>query len=105
MSFAGMFRLIVISLSTASVACGLGNDDAVQQTLPAINVQYDFPASETLLSKSQVLSASGQDRAFQERVRSMHKSLDRMSDVAERFVQQAEADLDRLVAVVQASSS
>ena len=98
-----MFRLIVLALS--SVAFGLRADDTVQQTLPAINVQYDFPASETLLSKSQVLSASGQDRAFQERVRSMHKSLDRMSDVAERFVQQAGVDLDRLLAVVQVSSS
>ena len=98
-----MFRFIVLALS--SVAFGLRTDAATQQTLPAINVQYDFPASETLLSKQQVLDASGQDKAFQGRVRSMHRSLDRMSDVAERFVQQAGVDLDRLLAVVQASSS
>ena len=98
-----MFRLIALALSC--VAFGLRTDDAVRQTLPAITVQYDFPASETLLSKKQVLDASGLDRAFQGRVRSMHKSLDRMSDVAERFVQQAGVDLDRLLAVVRASSS
>ena len=58
-----MFRFIVLALS--SVAFGLRTDAATQQTLPAINVQYDFPASETLLSKQQVLDASGQDKAFQ----------------------------------------
>ena len=98
-----MFRFILFCLSAASVAPAVATD-AVEQTLPAINVQYDFPASETLLSKTQVLDASVQDRAFQERVRSVHNHLDRMDEVANQFVKQASMDLDRLLEVVQSSS-
>ena len=96
-----MYRFVFLCLSAASVACG--SSDAVQQTLPAINVQYDFPASETLLSKREVLDASGREEAFQQRLRSLQEGVDRMGEVAGQFMHQAMVDLDRLSEVVRLS--
>ena len=99
-----MFRIVLLCLSAASVA-RVSATEVAEQTLPAINVQYEFPASETLMSKSDLLDASAQDKAFHDRVRKVHEQLDRIGDVASQFAEQAVIDLDRLLAVAQLSLS
>ena len=99
-----MLRFLLLCLAASFVSRGFAAG-AGEQTLPAINVQYEFPASETLLSKHQVLGAAVHDKAFQDRIRRLQKHTDVMGEVANRFVKQAVVDLDRLLEVLQASST
>ena len=61
-----MLRTIfVLSCSLSAVASSVGSAD---QTLPAINVKYDFPPSSTLASAKESLDVMNRDALFAKRV-------------------------------------
>ena len=78
-----MFRaLSVLSLSAFAVASSLNDAD---QTLPAINVKFDFPLSSTLVSARELLEIADRDAVFAKRVQHAEDKTVHLSQVLQQF--------------------
>jgi CPW-WPC domain-containing protein len=94
-----MFRaLSVLSLSASAVASSLNDAD---QTLPAINVKFDFPSSSTLVSARELLEVADRDAVFAKRVQHAEEKTMHLSQVLQQFAREVDDQLGTLASIVQ----
>ena len=94
-----MFRaLSVLSLSAFAVASSLNDAD---QTLPAINVKFDFPLSSTLVSARELLEIADRDAVFAKRVQHAEDKTVHLSQVLQQFAHEVDDQLVTLASIVQ----
>ena len=98
-----MLQMISVLLFSASAVASSLND--VDQSLPAINVKFDFPSSSTLVSTKERLDIVNRDATFAKRVQHAQLKTQHLSRVLEEFANEAHDQLGALLSVVQPISS
>ena len=90
------------SLLVSALASSLSD---VDQTLPAINVKFDFPSSSTLVSSKERLDVVNQDAVFAKRVHHTQLKTQHLSQVLQEFAMNVHNQLDALLSVVKPMTS
>ena len=93
-----MLRSIsALSFSFFAVAVA---SSGVGQTIPAINVKYDFPSSSTALSAQGKLDLLHRDSMFTKRVQHVHMKTKQLSRVLQEFANTAHDQLEAALLLV-----
>ena len=90
------------SLLVSALASSLSD---VDQTLPAINVKFDFPSSSTLVSSKERLDVVNRDAVFAKRVHHAQVKTQHLSQVLQEFAMDVHDQLDALLSVVKPMTS
>ena len=94
-----MLRVLCVSLF--SVSAFASSLDDVDQTLPSINVKFDFPSSSTVVSAKERLDIVNRDAVFMKRVRHVQQKVQHLSNVLETFARGAHDQLGAVLSIVQ----
>ena len=94
-----MLRILCfLAFSTSAIATSLHDRD---QTLPAINVKYDFSSSSTIASAKEKLDIVNRDAVFSKRVQNVQLKTQEMSHALQEFAREVRSQLDAVVSIVQ----
>ena len=94
-----MLRILCfLPLLMSAAASSLNDRD---QTLPAINVKYDFPSSSTIASAKEKLDIVNRDAVFSKRVQQVQLKTEDISRALQEFAREVRGQLDAVVSVVR----
>ena len=98
-----MLRTIcALSFSIFGAASSLGD---VDQTIPAINVKFDFPSSSTLVSTKERLDIVNRDAVLARRVQHAQLKMQHLSQVLQEFGSEVNDQLGAVLSIVQPMAS
>ena len=104
-SIASMLRIIsVFSFSVSAVSAASSSVGSADQTLPAINVKFDFPSSSALVSAKDRLDIGSRYLMFAKRMQHILMKTQQLSTVLEDFAKEAHDQLDAVLSVVQTAA-
>ena len=92
----------MLSSCSFVVASSVGSAD---QTLPAINVKYDFPSSSTVASAKGMLDDMNRDATFAKRVQHMQLKTQHLSSVLRDFEKHGQDQLNAVLSIVQPTAN
>ena len=98
-----MLRTMCVLLFSAHAAVSSVGD--ADQTLPAINVKYDFPSSSTFVAAKGKLDIANRDAMFAKRVEHTELKTQHLSNVLGEFAKEAHEQLDAVLSIIQPAKS